>query len=74
MSYSSGNKYGLVRGGSYGGDSSRGFNRGFRTPKPVEAGKEYDAANHRKAPSRILARLIEVKYGNVIAAPPVLRY
>ena len=46
----------------------------FSYPQTSRSCKEYDAANHRKAPSRILARLIEVKYGNVIAAPPVLRY
>jgi predicted RNA-binding protein with TRAM domain len=42
MGYSSGSKYGRGRGRSYGGDGSRGFNRGSPSPKPVEVGKEYD--------------------------------
>lgn len=35
-------KYGHGRGRSYGGDASRRFNRGSPSPKPVEAGKEYE--------------------------------
>src|ERR671922_245150 len=42
MGYSRGSKYGHGRGRSYGGGASRGFNRGSPTPKPVEAGKEYE--------------------------------
>ena len=42
MSYSRGSKYGHGRGRSYGGGASRSFNRGSPSPKPVEAGKEYD--------------------------------
>jgi predicted RNA-binding protein with TRAM domain len=45
MSYSRGNKYGHGRGRSYGGGSSRGFNRGSPSPKPVEAGKEYEVVD-----------------------------
>ena len=42
MSYNRGSKYGHGRGRSYGGGSSRSFNRGSPSPKPVEAGKEYE--------------------------------
>jgi predicted RNA-binding protein with TRAM domain len=42
MGYSRGSKYGHGRGRSYGGGASRDFNRGSPTPKPVEAGKEYE--------------------------------
>ena len=42
MNYSRGSKYGHGRGRSYGGDASRGFNRGSPSPKPVEAGEEYE--------------------------------
>jgi len=42
MSYGRDSSYGQGRGRSYGGDGSRGFNRGSPAPKPVEVGKEYE--------------------------------
>ena len=42
MSYGRDSGYGRGRGRSYGGSSSRGFNRGSPAPKPVEVGKEYE--------------------------------
>ncbi|HYY86746.1 MAG TPA: hypothetical protein VE594_06545, partial [Nitrososphaeraceae archaeon] len=58
MGYSRGSKYGHGRGRSYGGGASRGFNRGSPTPKPVEAGKEYDVdittEFHLNLPSAIM--------------------
>ena len=42
MSYSRDSSYGRGRGRSYGGDSSKSFNRGNPTAKPVEVGKIYE--------------------------------
>lgn len=41
MSYSRDSGYGRGRGRSYGGDGSKGFNRGSPTTKPVEVGGTY---------------------------------
>lgn len=42
MSYSRDSGYGRGRGRSYGGDGSKGFNRGSPTTKPVEVGGTYE--------------------------------
>lgn len=42
MSYGRDSGYGQGRGRSYGGDGSKGFNRGSPAPKPVEVGGTYE--------------------------------
>ena len=42
MNYSRDSSYGRGRGRSYGGNSSKSFNRGSPTTKPVEVDKEYE--------------------------------
>jgi len=70
LSYSRDSGYGRGRGRSYGGEGSKGFNRGSPTTKPVKVGGTYDVditeiSNKGDGIARIQGFIIFVENGKV---------
>ncbi len=70
MSYSRDSGYGRGRGRSYGGEGSKGFNRGSPTTKPVKVGGTYEVdipeiSNKGDGIARIQGFIIFVENGKV---------
>jgi len=70
LSYSRDSGYGRGRGRSYGGEGSKGFNRGSPTTKPVKVGGTYEVdipeiSNKGDGIARIQGFIIFVENGKV---------